>query len=419
MTIKSLSTAAFLAVTTALAAPSFADTVTLDLWSRADRSGPLRAGNIVTAAQQLNRMFEAAGSDTRVEINLVETNNKGFDADALALLKAHSIGETPDIAVAAHEWIGSFVEAGLAANLEEHIEASPWFYADMIPELWTSVMYKGERYGIPQDSEIRMFFVNNDGKTPLHALITKDNRRSAIDKASYLINKGIKLQVGGEYSIGGLFNSNTNQQVQDAIYEKCDEIVFPALEQVMALPHNHHQPILQALIINNAPPRIIKDLVNHFPDSINTLDSLNTYPIDTAVQHRLSWDDGMEQIVEAFATVQQTTPLNICARHGVQWENGTRNIFESSDMDTIESVDVSTSLYLFMVAAVDDKKYSYDLDSVFHLIKSTPKLVCVQQCSSADEEESLTKKRKRSSFIEYLYKTWSAMGERNKEYLRK
>ena len=162
MTIKSLSTAAFLAVTTALAAPSFADTVTLDLWSRADRSGPLRAGNIVTAAQQLNRMFEAAGSDTRVEINLVETNNKGFDADALALLKAHSIGETPDIAVAAHEWIGSFVEAGLAANLEEHIEASPWFYADMIPELWTSVMYKGERYGIPQDSEIRMFFVNND-----------------------------------------------------------------------------------------------------------------------------------------------------------------------------------------------------------------------------------------------------------------
>ena len=32
----------------------------------------------------------------------------------------------------------------------------------MIPVLWNSVMYKGERYGIPQDSEIRMFFLNND-----------------------------------------------------------------------------------------------------------------------------------------------------------------------------------------------------------------------------------------------------------------
>lgn len=143
-------------------APAFAETVTIDLWSRADRSGPLRAGNIVSAAEQLNRVFAAAGSDTRVEINLIETNAAGFDADALDLLKAHSVGETPDIAIAAHEWIGSFVEAGFAANLEEHIAANASMYADMIPELWTSVMYKGERYGIPQDSEIRMFFVNND-----------------------------------------------------------------------------------------------------------------------------------------------------------------------------------------------------------------------------------------------------------------
>lgn len=158
MTLK-----AFLVAATALTATaSFAEEVTLDLWSRADRSGPLRAGNIVAAADKLNRMFEAAGSDTRVKINLIETNAKGFDADALDLLKAHSVGDTPDIAVAAHEWIGSFVEAGFAANLEDHINANPWFYADMIPELWTSVKYKGERFGVPQDSEIRMFFLNND-----------------------------------------------------------------------------------------------------------------------------------------------------------------------------------------------------------------------------------------------------------------
>lgn len=143
-------------------APAFAEDVTIKLWSRADRSGPLRAGNIVSAAEQLNRAFAAAGSDTRVSVELIETNAAGFDADALDLLKAHSVGDTPDIAVAAHEWIGSFVEAGFAANLEEHIASNEAMYADMIPELWESVKYKGERYGIPQDSEIRMFFVNND-----------------------------------------------------------------------------------------------------------------------------------------------------------------------------------------------------------------------------------------------------------------
>ena len=142
--------------------PVFAEEVTIKLWSRADRSGPLRPGNIVEAANQMNRMFAAAGSDTQVKIELIETNSKGFDDDALSLLKAHSVGETPDIAVAAHEWIGSFVEAGLAANLEDHIKANAGMYADMIPQLWNSVSYKGERYGVPQDSEIRMFFINND-----------------------------------------------------------------------------------------------------------------------------------------------------------------------------------------------------------------------------------------------------------------
>lgn len=160
MNLKNVTAAG--AIIASLAAPVFAETVTVDLWSMADRSGPLRAGNIVTAAEQLNRMFEAAGSDTRVEVNLIETSAQGFDADALALLKAHSVGETPDIAVVAHEWIGSFVEAGLAANLEDHITANADMYADMIPTLWNSVKYKGERYGVPQDSEIRMFFVNND-----------------------------------------------------------------------------------------------------------------------------------------------------------------------------------------------------------------------------------------------------------------
>lgn len=154
--------ASLVAVSTVIAAPVVAEDFEIKLWSRADRSGPLRAGNIVAAAESMNRMFEAAGSDTRVRIELIETNADGFDADALDLLKAHSVGETPDIAIAAHEWIGSFVEAGLAANLESHITSNEAMYADMIPALWDSVKYKGERYGIPQDSEIRMFFVNND-----------------------------------------------------------------------------------------------------------------------------------------------------------------------------------------------------------------------------------------------------------------
>ena len=65
---------------------ALAEDVVIKVWSRADRSGPLRAGNIVTAGETLNRMLAAAGADKRVKIELNETNAKGYDDDALDLL---------------------------------------------------------------------------------------------------------------------------------------------------------------------------------------------------------------------------------------------------------------------------------------------------------------------------------------------
>src|SRR5262245_26389824 len=128
------------------AAPAFADDVVLKLWSRADRSGPLRAGNIVTAADELNRMLAASGSDKRVKIDLIETNAKGYDDDALELLKAFAVDKGPDLFVLAHEWIGAFAEAGYTYNFEDHIKKNPELYGDIIPALWEAVKYRGARH---------------------------------------------------------------------------------------------------------------------------------------------------------------------------------------------------------------------------------------------------------------------------------
>lgn len=136
--------------------------ITLKLWSRADPSGPLRAGNIVAAAEQLNRMLAAAGSENQVVIDVFESNAEGFDADALEMLRAFAVDQGPDLYVAAHEWIGAFVEEGYAMQLDEHIEANPELYGDIIEGLWESVSYKGGIYGVPQDSEVRMFFYDKE-----------------------------------------------------------------------------------------------------------------------------------------------------------------------------------------------------------------------------------------------------------------
>ncbi|HRY26188.1 MAG TPA: extracellular solute-binding protein [Geminicoccaceae bacterium] len=153
---------ALLASTTLAPAPAAAEDITLQLWARADPSGPLRAGNIVAATAQLNRMLEAAGSEDRVVIEVFENNAAGFDADALDLFKAFAVDKGPDIFVAAHEWIGAFVEEGLVYQLDEHIAANPELYGDVISSLWNAVAYKGHTYGVPQDSEVRMFFYDKE-----------------------------------------------------------------------------------------------------------------------------------------------------------------------------------------------------------------------------------------------------------------
>jgi inositol-phosphate transport system substrate-binding protein len=146
----------------AIVASAAAEDVVIKVWSRADRSGPLRAGNLVTAGDTLNKILAAAGTDKRVKIELNETNAKGYDDDALDLLKAFAVDKGPDIFVLAHEWTGAFAEAGYALNLEDHIAKNPELYGDIIVPLWQAVSYKGARYGVPQDSEVRMFFLNND-----------------------------------------------------------------------------------------------------------------------------------------------------------------------------------------------------------------------------------------------------------------
>jgi len=146
----------------AAAPPAAAEEVTLTLWSRADRSGPLRTGNIVEATKQLNAFLAASGSDTSVKLNVHEGNATGYDDDALQLLKACAVGQCPDFYVAAHEWVGEFAKDGYAMNMEKFITDNDWAFKDVIPVLWNATKYNGERYAIPQDTEIRMYFYNKD-----------------------------------------------------------------------------------------------------------------------------------------------------------------------------------------------------------------------------------------------------------------
>ncbi len=144
----------------AVSAPASAEEVVLNVWSRQDVSGPLRGGNLITAASRLNKALEKEGSETRVTVLVRQGPASGFDDDALQLLKVFGIGRGPDVFVAAHEWTCAFANDGFALNLEAYIPKYPEHFGDIIPSLWNSTKCKGQRYAVPQDTEARMFFYN-------------------------------------------------------------------------------------------------------------------------------------------------------------------------------------------------------------------------------------------------------------------
>ena len=157
-----LSLAAMVAFLSCAAVPATAAEVTLRVWGRADPSGPLRLGNLTSAADRVNAVLKAAGSDKTVKIEVIENPSAGWDADALDLLKAFAVGKGPDIFIARHDLLATFVDAGYAANLDRFITDNPQYFDDFIPALFGATRYKGSRWGITQDSEIRQFFFNKD-----------------------------------------------------------------------------------------------------------------------------------------------------------------------------------------------------------------------------------------------------------------
>mmetsp|Transcript_4989 Transcript_4989/g.7354 ORF Transcript_4989/g.7354 Transcript_4989/m.7354 type:complete len:498 (+) Transcript_4989:123-1616(+) len=230
------------------------------------------------------------------------------------------------------------------------------------------------------------------GKTPLTIIITQNIRlypeaykRAVVEKTALFIRKGIELQIE-EYSIGGIFNNyRAPHHMRDIAHDhqRWSEIILPALERAIDFLNSQHQhgirhlPILHAVIMDNAPPPIIKDVVNRFVESVNRTDSFGQLPIDVAVKRKLSWNGGMEHIIKAFLSSQEesSTVFRVCLKNGLSWENGMRAVMQRVNINDIERQDEITGLYPFMLAAVrneEDRYKNYDLGSIFHLVMRSP-----------------------------------------------
>lgn len=120
--------------------------------------------NLEAAVERLNKYLAVVGADVRVKIeatfNTVSWDD--YKRSNLLALQSGDPAKIADIIITGHEDIGPYAEAGYIVPLDEYIAKYPEVYEDFFPALWDSCRYKGQIWGIPQDTEARMFYYRKD-----------------------------------------------------------------------------------------------------------------------------------------------------------------------------------------------------------------------------------------------------------------
>lgn len=141
------------------------ETIKLKAWTIGpDDPSITRKWNLELAAEQLNNSLAARDAPYRVdlEVSFNSTTWGDYKKGNLLALGSGDPKEIADIIVTGHEDIGTYADAGYIIPVGEFIDQYPATYEKFFESLWSSVEYKGKLWGVPQDTEARMFYYNKD-----------------------------------------------------------------------------------------------------------------------------------------------------------------------------------------------------------------------------------------------------------------
>ncbi|MCK5154974.1 MAG: twin-arginine translocation pathway signal protein [Spirochaetales bacterium] len=151
--------------------------VTITIWTKAGETELWRGLAAVEAAKELNKELESEGIVLTVEA-VQETAGWGDFNKKFTM--ASEAGKGPDILCTGHENIAVYGSTGyiipLADSVEEIKAMAPEF-DDVIEGLWDMTSWRGQIWGIPQDTEARPMFFS---KTKLNELGWSDAKIAAL-----------------------------------------------------------------------------------------------------------------------------------------------------------------------------------------------------------------------------------------------
>lgn len=137
-------------------------TVTIEVWTREAGVNHWRADLATEAAADLNAQLKAEGSQVTVEVKPVHD-----EGDWGGFKKKYSLaadaGEAPLIICSGHEDIATWGQAGYVIPLADtvgDIQARAPQFEDIFESLWNSATWRGQIWGVPQDTEARPMYFN-------------------------------------------------------------------------------------------------------------------------------------------------------------------------------------------------------------------------------------------------------------------
>jgi len=207
----------------------------------------------------------------------------------------------------------------------------------------------------------------------LYSVEVEPTMRTKIQIFRYILQEGIRLNVGGEFGIGGLFvrygkygrlghKMLTTLERLDLMFEW--ETIASYIEDIV-----RGTPILQAAIKSNSSVQTLRFIINHFSWSISREDSRGLLPIEFAIQHGLDWDNGVKDIFWAVVAslIPEYTPIHIGALVGLNWEIGMEILLDGNESE-LDKIEPSTQLYPFAYVA----SINSDLTSVYEMLRRRP-----------------------------------------------
>jgi inositol-phosphate transport system substrate-binding protein len=142
--------------------PAFAQEIVLKAWTIGpDDPSVYRATNLQIAAERLNAELAQAGAPERVKVDTDFWTGQAQQYGQRVLLAFQS-GDIPDIVLNGHEFIGRYATAGSIRPLDDLLAAHQAALAEVYPMLWQAALFRGQIWGIPQDTEARMMYVRTD-----------------------------------------------------------------------------------------------------------------------------------------------------------------------------------------------------------------------------------------------------------------